>query len=391
VPNPKETERDDARLAELGFDSAAPAEAAIAKLRELAAEPGAPELAIAHALGKITHPAAAAMLAELEARAAGALRREIRRALFKLHQKGIEPPAAGAPPRRAGAAVEVAGLSALMSPVDAEGARLVWLLKSRAQGGVLRLWGLASEQEGLVGVNVTGLSRREMRQEREALERRAAVKLVDADWHLADFILCEAYRRTPDARRGQVGTFLALRAELVPTPPPTEFAHPVYAELAAEAAGEPSIELLKEPELLEWRLPGPQIRPYLDEIARAGESVLVLNPMQQQERVAAIIERAVGELLAGDSGARIRRRLEDLAYYMARTGRRRQAGWAAAAAAKIRDGAELRHVAFFERFIRAHLATTVAAEQERAREEPRLIMTPAEAMRAREAARTRRR
>ena len=95
--------------------------------------------------------------------------------------------------------------------------------------------------------------------------------------------------------------------------------------------------------------------------------------------------------VSGESGARIRRRLEDIAYYMLRSGRREQAGWAAIAATKIRDGADLKRIAFFVGFMRMQVGSVVAQEQERVREEPRLIMTPAEAMRASEAARQRRR
>jgi hypothetical protein len=167
----------------------------------------------------------------------------------------------------------------------------------------------------------------------------------------------------------------------------------VYTELSAEIAAEPSVELLKEPELLEWRLPDAAIKPYVEEISRAGESVIVTSPMHQQERVNAVIERAVAELLRGDNLRKIRRRFEDFAYYMMRDGRRAQAGWAAGAAARLRDGADVTKVLFFQALIRTQLGTVVAAEQQKAAEEPRLIMTPAEAMRAREAreARMRRR
>ena len=55
----------------------------------------------------------------------------------------------------------------------------------------------------------------------------------------------------------------------------------------------------------------------------------------------AVIDRAIAELLTGDNGVRIRRRLEDIAYYLARVGRRTQAGWAAAAAARLRDGIDV--------------------------------------------------
>ena len=388
----RQIDPDDAKLVEAGFDSALAPVDAIAKLRELGARPDISRAAIARALGAITDAAAAAMLAEMELGAAGSLRREIRRARFRLKQQGIDAPAASIAPVSM-APQQSSDLTAMLSPIDVEGARIVWIVKPRMQGGVLRMWALISDAEGLVGAQNTGLSRRELKSEREELERRAQMKLVDADWRVADFIACEAYRNTPDARRGQVGNFLALRTQLIAAPPPTELVHPVYAELAAEIVSEPSVELLKEPEFLEWRLPDALIKPYVDEINSAGESVIVLSPIHKQERVNAVIERASSEILSGDNARRIRRRLEDIAYYMARDKRREQAGWAAAAAARLRDGIDVTKNLFFQALIRTQLGTLAAAEQQKAAEEPRLIMTPAEAMRAREAreARTRRR
>jgi hypothetical protein len=389
-----DTNPDDTKLLEAGFDPAAAPADVIAKLRDLRGKPGVTDIAVARALGMIADPAAAAMLAEMEAGASGAMRREVRRALYKLKQHGIDAPAAApAAEIRHANATEKTEITAMLSPIDGEGARIVWIVKPRVQGGVLRMWALISEREGLVGAQNTRLSRRELNSEREELERRAQVKLVDADWRVADFIACEAWRNTPESRRGQVGNFLALRSELITSPPPTELVHPVYAELATEVAGEPSVELLKEPELLEWRLPDELLKRYVDEINEAGESVIVLSPAHKQERVNAVIDRATAALLSGDNGKRIQRRLEDIAYYLARVGRREQAGWAAAAAARLRDGIDVTKVLFFQAFIRTQLGTVAAEEQQKAEEEPRLIMTPAEAMRAREAreARTRRR
>jgi hypothetical protein len=388
----RQIDPDDAKLAEAGFDSAlAPAEA-VAKLREMRARPDISSAAIARALGAINDAGAAAMLVEMEVGAAGSLRREIRRALFRLKQHGIDAPVASTAPASA-APPQTSDLTAMLSPIDVEGARIVWIVKPRMQGGVLRMWALVSDSDGLVGAQNTGLTRRELKSEREELERRAQMKLVDADWRVADFIACEAYRLTPDARRGQVGNFLALRTQLIAAPPPNELAHPIYQEFTAEIASEPSVELLKEPEFLEWRLPDTLIKPYVDEINSAGESVIVLSPIHKQERVNAVIDRAAAEILGGENSRRIRRRLEDIAYYMARDKRRTQAGWAASAAARLRDGSDVTKNVFFQALIRTQLGTLAAAEQQKAAEEPRLIMTPAEAMRAREAreARTRRR
>ena len=79
--NAKETEHSEARLRELGFDPGATPEQAIATLQSIRAAAG--DGPIAHALGAIATLESAAMLAEMEAGATGAARREIRRALFR--------------------------------------------------------------------------------------------------------------------------------------------------------------------------------------------------------------------------------------------------------------------------------------------------------------------
>lgn len=236
----------DETLREAGIDPSEP-EQAVEKLRSLRSSGGADQAKIAAAAGQIARPEAAQILVEMEEGASGALRREVRRALFKLRQHGVESPSAAPGSTTPVAAVEP-NINGLISPVDSSGARLVWLFKARSQGGISRLYGLTSESEGLVGANLTHLSRRELREERQEIERQSTIKLVEADYRLADFMLCEAYRRTPEERLGHVGTFLALRAEILAASPPTEYHHPIYEEFANSLSQEPSVELLKEPE-----------------------------------------------------------------------------------------------------------------------------------------------
>lgn len=384
----KSADPDDAKLAAAGFDAHAPAADALTKLAEI--RPGVGDAAFARGLGNIADPAAAAILAGMETSAAGALRREIRRSLFKLRQRGIDAPATASSTSDTAHLPATDRLTALFSPIDGEGARIVWIMKPRMQGGVTRLWGVVSETEGLAGAIAAGLSRKELKSEREEIESRAGIKMVEGDPRLADFILCEAYRRTPEARRARVGDFLALRAEIIATPAPTELAHPIYEELGSDIPPEPALELLKEPGLLEWRLTAAEIGPYVEELGRANESVIVLNEIQQRERINIIVERAVGELFSGEPGVRARRRFEDLAYYMLRSGRREPAALAAAAARQIQNQSDLKRSIFFQSMVRTQLGAIVAEEQQHAQQEPRLIVTPAEAMRASDAARRRR-
>jgi len=384
LAHPKKIDSEDLKLREAGFDPACTAADALKTLRDLRGNAGVSDLAVARALGGVADAGAAAMLTEMESGASGALRREIRRALFRLKARGIEIPHSAEPAAPNAGAVSPAAeeLSAVLSPIDAEGARIVWIVRPRSQGGVLRMQALVFEDEGLGIVRNTGMTRRELKAEREELQARAHMKFIDADWRLADFIVCEAWRYTPEDRRAQIGDFLLMRAELIGSPPPTNFVHPMYRELEAEAAVEPSLELLKEPEISQWRLPKAAIAPFVEEIGRAGEGTIVLSPIQQQERANIVLERAIASLLSGDSGMRIRRRFEEIAYYFARVGRRTQAGWAAGAAKRLRDNADAARSLFFQAFIRAQLGTLAAAEQQKREEEPRLIMTPAEAIAA---------
>lgn len=377
------TAEEKSALLALGIDPMTPAAEVVGVLSALSKRPEADHIAVARALCTVAPAEAAAMLAGIETKVRGARRREVRRMLYRLRQRGIVPAEVADPVSKSSAppVPTEPDLSALVSTVDAEGGQLVWLLKSRRQGGLRRLSGLVSEAEGLVATSLAPLSRRELRQEQRDLEARGGPRMVEADWRLADHILYDAYRRTPEGRRGRVGDFLAARAELIASPPAADFVHPVYREFAAEVAREPSVELLSEPEVAALRMPVEALRPSLEEIERIRESMIVLNRFQQEERVDAAVARALAELGGGSAaGATLRRRLEALAYYMARTGRTKTAGWVAAAAARLRDGADLRHVAFFQAFIRAQLGATLAQESREA--EPRLVMTPAQAMRA---------
>ncbi len=390
MANLKANDAEDARLREAGFDPAAEPDHAVEKLAALRGAPNVADGAIARALGAIASQPAAALLARMETQAAGGVRREIRRALYRLRQRGIEPPRAAAQAARAIAAAHSeaaeAGLDALLSPADADGARVVWLLKSRPGGGIRRLWGLVSEREGMLGVNLTMLTRKELRQDRAEFERRAGVPMVAADWRVADFILCDAWRRTPEARRREAGNFFAMRAEMTAASPPSELDHPIYREFAGEIEHDPPADLMTEPEVGAFTFGPDAVRAYVEEIANIRNSVIVLNRAQQEERALQVVERAIGELLTGGNRTRLRRHLEDAAHYLSRTGRRTQAGWAAAAAARLRDGADLQRIPFFQALVRAQLGALIAQEEEQRREEPRLIMTPAEAMRARQAA-----
>src|SRR5579875_479199 len=355
--------------------------AALERLRTLLAE-GVPAGEIAAAAAGINDAGAAELLTEMEARVTGATRREVRRALFRLRQHGINAPQAFTAAPAGPAAATGAGLSGFVSHIDPEDAQIVWLVKARSGGGLSRLRGLVSEHEGLVTVSFDHLSRRELREERQELERRLGIKLMEADWQLADHLLCDAYRRTTQEQRSKVGDFLALRAELVATPPAADFVHPIYRELADRLAVEPALEPLAEAGLTANLLSADELAPYLKEIGEIRQSPLVLNRFQQEERVEKVVASALGALFTPLRRRIIQRRLENLALTLSRANEPDRAAAAAGAAARLRDGVEPASVPFFVQLVRQNLSAALSEQQQKAAEEPRLIVTPTEALRA---------
>src|SRR6266851_2861464 len=110
-------------------------------------------------------------------------------------------------------------------------------------------------------------------------------------------------------------------AEAVASAPPQDLLHPIYAELAAELAHEPSAELMRDPDVAAYRLPAGTTKSYADEITGLRQSVIVLSRMQQEDRVGQTVERAIGELITGATADRLRRHLEDTAYFFLRIGK----------------------------------------------------------------------
>jgi hypothetical protein len=96
-------------------------------------------------------------------------------------------------------------------------------------------------------------------------------------------------------------------------------------------------ELLNLPEFAGWTLPEPIIQKYGDALREIEQSQIVVSPAMQQERMHEIQTRAMEEVLGERSRRLMRMRLEEMAYYLLRTDRRREALWAVAAAQSLED------------------------------------------------------
>jgi hypothetical protein len=355
-------------------------------------------LAVAERCGALRSVESATLLAriEREARQDKLLRREARRSLYRLKQKGIEPNPQAAPqaigPRPALGGPEAEGL---LSFGDATGDRLVWILKPRSGGGLLHLSTVVNEPAGLKEAVLAEVSRKGIRGLREELRARHGLRLMEVDWRYCDWLSAEGYERarTRAAASESVARYPQLRLQLF------AFASKPFATLlrpsvAGDAAQLPSSAFLfEEPELQHWFLTEETLRPYLERYREIRDSPIVLDRPAQLARIEEIVQDALGELFAGEGAASWRRRLDEAAFLFDGTGRPASARRAAAVVSELGQRSTGRGIPFFEELVRRSFGAFLAREAEREREEKAdsVLVTPDDIRAEQARARTRRR
>jgi hypothetical protein len=377
-------------LRRLGFEVDADADLSEAQLDPVLDGPEAG--ALAEALGEVGGAGAARALARRAAGdVQGTLRRTLRRALFRLQQRGVPVPAEEVQPVR----VSVGGpeLEGLVTAFDGNGDRLIWLAKPQAGGGTLLLAAEVNEPDGLRDVRLAEVTRKDLRALRDRVQKQSGLRLVPAPWAVLDALIVEGHERAASASAGAGSAgagpdrsrdYLRLRPDLVHVPPipPAEprsalAAPPSDDERPQLLAG--SGDLLTLPELRTWWPRAEAAAPFVEEIGALHDSPIVLNRMQQEDRLQTVLVRAAAALYPPQVVAR---RLEGTAYVLAETGRLSAARSALAAAGALRAGAGVDEVPLLRALVHQGLGTILASDQARRQEERRgsLVLTPGEAL-----------
>lgn len=345
------------------------------------------DLAIVFLLGRVAAPPALDTLTHLERVASDKeVQREIRRALYKLAQKGFsagrsetERPSLPKPTLSLGPEIE-----GYLSSVDGTGGRLVWLAKPQAGSGLQLLQGMVSDREGLVRVGGTIMRRKGLRQMAQDIKERHGVTMISVPWEYADQILYQGYEKAKAFGRSGLEDFTSLRSLFNPVKPKPS-SHPVHGRLKSDevrsgAWRELSRRLLDEPEFRLWILDEDWMKPYLDQVQEAHESRLVLNEAQKEERLAAVVRSAVSEIFSGENGSIFQRRMEDMALYFLETQREESAKLALAVALAINEGdlggLGSLDITFLTGLVQKSLAFYLSQAKEKASEEPSLLVKP---------------
>ena len=342
------------------------------------------DLAIVFSLGKIADSAAAEALLRIEKEAKDKdLKKEIRRSLFKLSQKGLTIPQATRVEEKSPAPMlsRSPEIEAYMSPVDGSGGRLVWIVKPQAGHGLQTIQAMINDREGLQRIGGTQVRRKELRNMAQEIKKQHGVTMISVPWEYADRMLYENFEKAKAAGRSGLENFHQLRS-IVNTAKPKAQDHPVYrrvnsAEVREGAWRELSRRLLDEPEFRFWILDADWVEPFLGQLQEAQTSRLVLNPMQKEERVAGIVRDAVKTLCTGETGKIMQRRMEDMAFYFVEAGRAEIAKLALAVAQQIEEGDPgPLDISFLTGLVQKSFAVYLSQRQSKAEEEPSFIVKP---------------
>ncbi|MBI2181487.1 MAG: hypothetical protein HYU31_11825 [Deltaproteobacteria bacterium] len=369
------------RQSGLAIDDISPA--LIPPLREQMDKGKDTALAVVFALGKISDAAAAETLKAIERESADKeVKREVKRSFFKLAQRGLAVPKEE-PPEATAAAVftRAPEIEAYMSSVDGGGTRLVWIVRVQPNHGLQLIQAMLHDGEGLLRIGGTQLRRKGLRQMADDIKQQHDVTMISIPWEYADQIIYEGYEQAK--ARGQSGleNFHELRS-IINTGKPKEQPHPIYRRLNRDevrdgAWREQSRRLLDEPELRYWILTDDWLQAFLPQIEEAQASRLVLNPVQKEERLAAIVRDAVKALCAGENAKLFQRRMEDMALYLVETNRADLAKLSLAVALQAGEGDPgPLDVSFLTGLVQKSFAFFLSEQKAKREEETSLIVKP---------------
>jgi hypothetical protein len=294
-------------------------------------------MAAAAALATIPSPEAAAALADAEA--AGPpkpVRRELRRALYRLRQAGVSPPAAPRPPPPAAAGPEPR--QAWVSAVDGTGSRGAWVVLEAPHGERILLSGIVNDAAGLLDFAGGPIAKKRLDARLRSLREESPLPWVEAPPAWVLHLLAEASAR--GGGRGEVARWRPLLRAAAGAAEPPVYRRLAAAEVAADpAALERSADVLALPELAGWFLDPPSVQAEALELLQAQESRLVVSDQVKEERRTALVDRVIEGHLGPEARRLWRGRLEEQAWVLLETGRPAEARRALAAALALGDPA----------------------------------------------------
>jgi hypothetical protein len=265
-------------------------------------------------------------------------RKLLRRALHRLRSRGIEAPeSAPEPVKAAPPPVEDVFAAALITPLDAFGGRIAFLVEPHPSGGV-RIFEIVFEEErGILDVRVYSTGRRKARALLRSLGEGSGSAAVDVDPDALRALVARAAARQPK-ERPLPASFAGWRSHVAVapegTPTPGEAVRAALGESADPGLLDAAAVLMREGRIGPWPPSREQLGRVAERLDAARRSPLVVSGPARREQLEGILGEAAAEAYAdGDAAERAAERFREAAYVFWKRGQEGEARACLAAAA----------------------------------------------------------
>ncbi len=253
----------------------------------------------------------------------------IRKALFRLKNKGVEieksPDTGVRTAQRAGYPDYV---HAVASAVDGRGQMLLWLARSRVPRGRYLVQARLHRGRGIVEFNDMEMSAKELRDVFRRIEEIPSLASYEVPAGYAIWLLERGQRENEEAEtplpRGYTHAKLMLDPLAEVDAFPLEGPHPVRAIVNPLEEGESRLEvrtMFAHRPFWGWVMDEERVAPYFQEFFESMESQVALDERQKKERLLQIVENGAKDIFRDTAlRERIAGQLEDNGYIFYRAG-----------------------------------------------------------------------
>jgi hypothetical protein len=285
--------------------------------------------AVVEALSTMATPEAATLLTQVAATTnAKEVQKAARRALYRLKTMGVDTDSVrvGEPRKSVLEVPKLPIVIALASQIDFAGNRALYLARRRPFSGLVLVSLILSDQRGVLDCNAFPVTKKELTRIVADIQADDRLTHVELPPTYAQQLVEESYRRNLSTGTPVPQDFQGLH-DLIGMPDTPWEQGPIYHLInPEEIRGQPAWlslagQLLDVKELQGWHVPPEAVQQYREEVKHAAESLIIVSPALQQERVEDAQKRVLREMFDSDTCARYRTRLEEMAYLLWQTKR----------------------------------------------------------------------
>jgi hypothetical protein len=291
------------------------------------------------------------------------VQKAIRKAAFRLKQKGIElPDEQDVEPLgpKAGKQSE-SDISAYLGPIDGTGSRPVFISVPQLPAGTDLAIGVVNDEQGIIEFSFTRHSNKRMKEIKEIFFSNLANMVETTLSHAAD-VLERAYQAKGPEVSDAARAYLRFRTWLTENPPMAEKPE-AYRLLSREAISpdlltESQLQRLFENEFMaSWVIDLKSLMPLIEEIRKAEESRIFISEGQRLEHIQRIKYEGISKLFSEGRRLGLKYRLEEMAYVFLKSAQQDLARLCLAAASSL---AEKESVVIINPFIKLLMERSLA-------------------------------